>query len=145
MFGNFYKKQKEAEKDPEKALDNADKSLNKGFTGFATKAFLGKDFVNDMNKTMEMGRDAVEMQKQYQNPEQFGLDGTAVVVSIQDTGKLINYNPVVIMQLKVQPQYEPAFETTTETMVSKIAIPRVGDTVKIKYAPADHTKILVLS
>lgn len=143
MFG-MDKKIKEASKDPEKAMDMADKSLNKGVSGFMTKAFMGKDFVADMNKTMQMGRDAMEMQKQYQNPEQFGLDGTAVVVSIQDTGGAVNDNPVVILQLKVTPQYEPAFDTTTQTMVSRLSIPRVGDTLKIKYAPADHTKILIL-
>jgi hypothetical protein len=147
MFG-MDKKIKEASKDPEKAMDMADKALNKGVSGFMTKAFMGKDFVNDMNQTMEKGRDAMaqaaEYQKNAQNPAQFGLDGTAAVVSIQDTGTTINDNPVVILQLKVTPQYEPAFDTTTQLMVSRLAIPRVGDTIKIKYNPTDHSKILIL-
>lgn len=143
MFG-MDKKMKEARENPEKALDNADKTLNKGVTGFMTKAFMGKEFTADMNKGLQAGRDALEMQKQYQNPDTNGLPATAVVISMQDTGKLINYNPVVIMQLKVQPQYEAPFDTTVETIVSKIAIPRVGDTINIKYAPADHTKISIV-
>ncbi len=40
MF-NFNKK---VEKDPKKALENADKTLNKGLTGALVKGFMGKDF-----------------------------------------------------------------------------------------------------
>ncbi len=131
--------------DPEKALDNADKTVNKGFTGFVTKAFMGKEFVSDMNQAMDQGRQAVEMQKQYQNTGQFGVPATAEVLSMQDTGKLINYNPVVVMRLKINAPYQPPFETTAETIVSKIAIPRVGDTINIKYAPADPTKVIIVT
>ena len=48
MFG--FGKSKEDEKDPKKALDNAEKTLNTGLTGMLTKGFMGKDFVNKMNK-----------------------------------------------------------------------------------------------
>jgi hypothetical protein len=51
MF-NFGKK---VEKDPQKALDNAKKTMNSGITGGLTKAFMGKDFVNDMNSAMNQG------------------------------------------------------------------------------------------
>lgn len=142
MFGG--KKMKEMMKDPEKALDHADKTLNKGVTGFVTKAFMGKEFSEEMNRGLAAGRDALEMQKAYQDVGQTGLPAAAVVVTIRDTGKMINYNPVVVMHLQVQPQFEPAFETDVETIVSKIAVPRVGDTIHIKYAPADHTKISIV-
>ena len=49
MF-NFGKKM---EKDPQKALDNAKKTMNSGITGGLTKAFMGKEFVNDMNGAMD--------------------------------------------------------------------------------------------
>jgi hypothetical protein len=141
MFG---KKNKEMMEDPQKALDHADKTINKGFTGFATKAFLGKDFVNQMNQSIAAGQNALDMQKAYQNVDPNALPATAVVVSIQDTGKLINYNPVVILQLNVQPQFEAPFETTVETIVSKIAVPRAGDTISIRYSPTDKTKINIV-
>jgi hypothetical protein len=38
----------------------------------------------------------------------------------------------------------PAFETAGETMVSKIAIPRKGETVKIKYNMADPSQFVVV-
>ena len=138
MFG------RKIEKDPQKALDNAKKNMNSGLTGGLTKAFMGKDFVDDMNNAMNKGQAALDMQKSGQWIAQAGMDATAQVVSIKDTGSLINMNPVVILQLKVQPAMGAAFETTAQTMVSKIAIPRVGDTIKIKYNPADPTQIAVV-
>lgn len=143
MFG-MGKKNKEMREDPQKAMDNADQTLNKGLTGFMTKTFMGKDFVDDMNKTLAGGQAALDMQKSAQNLEQNGLPATAEVVSIIDTGQLINFNPVVVMQLKVQPQFEVPFETTVQTIVSKIAIPRLGDTINIKYNPADRSQIAVI-
>ncbi|MGB8212875.1 MAG: hypothetical protein WCE68_04875 [Anaerolineales bacterium] len=141
MF-NFGKKQ---EKDPQKALDNAKKTMNSGLTGGLTKAFMGKDFVNDMNSAMDQGQAALDGIKQQQWLAQSGLDATAEVLSIADTGALVNMNPVVMLTLKVTSVLTPTpFETTGKTMVSKIAIPRVGDNVKIKYNPADPTQFVVV-
>ncbi len=138
MFG------RKIEKDPQKALDNAKKTMNSGLTGGLTKAFMGKDFVNDMNSAMDKGQAALDMQKSGQWIAQSGMDATAEVLSIQDTGSLINMNPVVILQLKVQPVVGAEFTTTAQTMVSKIAIPRVGDKIKIKYNPANPSQLAVL-
>ncbi|HUI87778.1 MAG TPA: DUF3592 domain-containing protein [Anaerolineales bacterium] len=138
MFG------RKIEKDPQKALDNAKKSLNSGLTGGLTKAFMGKDFVDDMNNAMNKGQAALDMQKSGAWIAQSGMEATAQVLSIQDTGSMINMNPVVVLKLKVQPAMGAGFETTAQTMVSKIAVPRVGDTIKIKYNPADPTQIAVV-
>jgi hypothetical protein len=141
MF-NLGKKQ---EKDPQKALDNARKTMNSGLTGGLTKAFMGKDFVNDMNATMDQGQAAMDGLKQQQWLAQSGLDATADVLSITDTGALVNMNPVVVLTLKVQPSIGgAAFETAGQSMVSKIAIPRVGDKVKIKFNPANPAQFVVM-
>jgi len=73
-----------------------------------------------------------------------GLGGTAEVLSIADTGAMINYNPVVKLKLKVQPQYGPEFETEIETAVSKIAVPRAGDKINIKYNPANTSELIIV-
>ena len=138
MFG------RKIEKDPQKALDNAKKTMNSGLTGGLTKAFMGKDFVDDMNNAMNKGQAALDMQKSGQWIAQAGMDATAEVLSIQDTGTLINMNPVVVLQLKVQPMVGAEFMTTAQAPVSKIAIPRVGDKIKIKYNPANPTQIAVM-
>lgn len=139
MFG-FNKKIKDMQDDPKKAIDQADKTINKGLTGFFTKAFVGQENLDKINQ----GLDVAKKYADYGNLNQTGMPATAEVVSIADTGMLINYNPVVKMQLKVTPQFGPGFETTVETAVSKIAIPRVGDKINIKYNPANTAEVLVV-
>jgi hypothetical protein len=141
MFG---KKKDQDMNDPKQALDKADKTLNSGLTGALTRGFMGKDFVNKMNQSIDMGRGAINNVEQSQLLAQTGLDATADVLAIQDTGTLINYNPVVLLTLNVTPAMGAAFQTTAQSMVSKIAIPRVGDKIKIKYNPADPSQILVM-
>jgi hypothetical protein len=140
MFG-FGKK---IEKDPKKALENADKTLNTGLTGGLTKLFMGKDFVNEMNQSIEKGKEAIDGMQQGQMIAQYGMEAEAEVLSIEDTSQMINFNPVVKLKLKVTPGYGAEFETAGQTMVSKIAIPRVGDKIKIKYFPNDLTQFVVV-
>jgi hypothetical protein len=140
MF-NFGKK---VEKDPQKALDNAKKTMNSGISGGLTKAFMGKDFVNNMNSAMDQGQAALDGLQQQQWLAQNGLDATAEVVMVQDTGATVNMNPVVLLQMKVTPVAGAPFDVTTQTMVSRIAVPRAGDKIKIKYNPANPQQVAVL-
>ena len=140
MF-NFGKK---VEKDPQKALDNAKKTMNSGITGGLTKAFMGKDFVNDMNSAMNQGQSALDGLQEQQWLAQNGLEATAEVVMVQDTGSTVNMNPVVVIQMKVTPAAGAPFDLTTQTMVSRIAVPRAGDKIKIKYNPANPQQVAVL-
>ena len=135
---------KKMEEDPKKALEGAEKTLNTGLTGALTKGFMGKDFVNKMNQTIDMGKNAMNSMEQAQMLAQTGMDASAAVLTIEDTGMLVNYNPVVRLKLKVTPAYGAGFETTGQSAVSKIAIPRVGDQIKIKYNPADPTQFVVV-
>jgi hypothetical protein len=135
MFG-FNKKQD----DPKKALEKADKTLNKGLTGMFTKAFVGQENLDKINNSLDMAKKYTDSG----NLNQTGMPASAEVMSIADTGMLINYNPVVKMRLKVTPQFGPGFEADVETAVSKIAIPRVGDKINIKYNPANTSEILVV-
>jgi len=136
MFG-FGKKN---EDDPKKAIEKADKTLNSGLTGMFTKAFVGQDNMNKINASLDMAKNYTDTS----NLSQTGMGATAEVLSIADTGALINFNPVVKMRLNVTPQYGPAFQVDAETAVSKIAIPRVGDKINIKYNPANTSQVLVI-
>jgi len=130
--------------DSKEALNNADKALNKGVSGFMAKTFMGKDFVDKANASINMAKQYTDYDGKNAALMQTGMPGTAEVLSITDTGALVNFNPVVIMQLKVQPQYGPEFETQVKTAVSKIAIPRVGDKINVKYNPANTTELIVI-
>ena len=118
--------------------------MNSGITGGLTKAIMGKDFVNDMNSTMDQGQAALDGLQQQQWLAQNGLDVTAEVVMVQDTGSTVNMNPVVVIQMKVTPTAGAPFELTTQTIVSRIAVPRAGDKVKIKYNPANPQQVAIL-
>ena len=140
MF-NFGKKM---EKDPKKALDKADKALNKGLSGALVKGFMGKDFTDQMNEGLDMGRDAVAGAEQAQWLLQNGLDAEAEVVSVADTGQTVNMNPVVMLVLKVTASDGKQFDTTGQCMASRIAVPRAGDKIKIKYHPDNPTQFTVM-
>ena len=139
MF-NFNKKQEE---DPQKALDNARNVVNKGLMGGLTKAFMGQGFVDKMNNAMDQGQAAMDGVNQMNWVAQYGMDATAEVMTVSDTGATINMNPVVEMKLMVNTAMGTSFETTCRTMVSRIAVPRTGDKIAIKYNPADPTQIFV--
>jgi hypothetical protein len=145
MFSKFVKKN--MDKSPEEAINDSRKTLNSGITGGLTKAFMGKDFVDKMNDTMDKGQAALDMQKNGNMLAMTGVEGSAVVVAIEDTGTLINMNPVVKLTLKVTPTIPGMvpFDAVGQTAVSKIAIPRKGDTIKIKYNVANPSEFIVLS
>ena len=140
MF-NFGKQQEE---DPKKALENADKVLNSGLTGALAKGFMGKGFVDKMNTVIDKGQTAIDGVNQGQWVAQNGIEASADVMGVQDTGATINNNPVVMLQLKVTTSVGTQFDTNGQVMVSRIAVPRTGDKIKIKYNPADPTQIAVL-
>ncbi len=143
MFG-FNKKIKDMQNDPKKAIENADKTINSGVTGFLTKSFMGKDFVDKTNASLNMAKQYTDYDGKKAMLMQTGMAGTAEVLSIADTGALINFNPVVKLSLRVQPAYGMSFDTEIETAVSKIAVPRVGDKVNIKYNPANTSELILI-
>jgi hypothetical protein len=140
MFG-FGKKKTD---DPKEAIENADKALNKGVSGFMAKTFMGKDFMNKANAGLDIAKQYTDYDGRKAQLMATGLGGTAEVLTIADTGAMVNYNPVVKMKLKVQTQYGVEFETEVETAVSKIAVPRVGDKLNIKYNPTNTSDLIIV-
>lgn len=139
MF-NFNKSQE----DPQKALENARNVVNKGLMGGLTKAFMGQGFVDKMNFAMDQGQAAIDNVNQTNWVAQNGLEASADVLSVADTGATINMNPVVELKLHVIPATGAAFEATARTLVSRIAVPRKGDRINIKYNPTDVSQIFVM-
>ncbi|MDQ6986028.1 MAG: hypothetical protein Q9M91_03640 [Candidatus Dojkabacteria bacterium] len=140
MFGLGKKKSN----DPQEAVNNASKTINSGLLGGLTKAFMGNDFVNKANAGLGVAQNAINDTQKRAVLMETGLNGKAVVLSIEDTGALVNFNPVVKLSLKVTADDSSEFEATLETMVSKIAIPRVGDEVNVKYDATDKTNLIIV-
>ena len=140
MF-NFNKKKDD---DPKKALDKASNVLNKGLMGGLTKTFMGKDFVDKANEGINMANQALDSTALAEQLAKTGADGTAEVLSVQDTGATINMNPVVVLTLKVKPKSGAEFQTAGQLMVSRLAIPRAGDKIKIKYNPEMISQFVII-
>jgi len=135
---------KKGKKDPKEALDDASKVLNKGLMGGLTKAFMGKDFVEQANDAIGMANQTLDSTAIAQQLAETGADATAEVLSIQDTGATVNMNPVVVLTLKVKPAKGEEFQTAAQLMVSRIAVPRAGDKIKIKYNPENPSQIAIV-
>lgn len=141
MFNKFGKNKDD---DPKKALKKASDMMNKGLMGGLTKGFLGKNFVEKMNTGINMANQAVDSQALAEQLSKTGVDATAEVVSIQDTGATMNMNPVVVLGLKVTPAEGDEFQTAGQLMVSRLAVPRVGDKIKIKYNKENPAQFVIV-
>ncbi|MFE2216394.1 hypothetical protein ACFW93_31190 [Streptomyces canus] len=101
----------------------------KGFYGRATRAFLGADDFARVQQSMGAYNSGLGVQ---QLLAAGAPTSQAVVVSIADTGKLVNFDPVV--DLVLQPS-GAADRVALQTIVSKLRIPRVGDQVLLIADP----------
>lgn len=105
-------------------------AAGKGFYGRATRAFLGNDDFARVQQSIGAYHSGLDVQ-------QLLAAGAptmpAAVVSISDTGKLVNFDPIV--DLVLQPS-GTADRITLQTIVSKLRIPRVGDQVLLVADPA---------
>jgi len=73
-----------------------------------------------------------------------GYPGKATIMDLQDTGWTVNDNPMVRMTLDIQPEVGAKFQVQVKAMVSRLAIPRVGDSFPVKYDPNDPGKVVIV-
>ncbi|WP_327184345.1 hypothetical protein [Streptomyces sp. NBC_01334] len=106
----------------------------KGFYGRATRAFLDAEDFARVQQSMNAYNSGLGVQQLLA----MGVPTIpAVVVSIGDTGKLVNFDPVVDLVVDLVPQPTGAAERITlRTIVSKLRIPRAGDQVLLIADPA---------
>lgn len=116
----------------ERGMEIANKvASGKGFYGRATKAFVGGENFARIQQSVNTMNEAIDVQQLITA----GAPTTqAVVTAIADTGGLINYNPVVDLALQLRDTGAPL---QLRTIVSKLAIPRTGDTVVLVADPRD--------
>lgn len=117
----------------EKAAEIVDQvASGKGFYGRATRALMGSENFAEVQQSIGAYKSGGEVQQLLAA----GIPTVpAVVVSISDTGKLVNFDPVV--NLVVQPTGAAGGQVTLQTLVSKLQIPRAGDQVLLLADPAN--------
>ncbi|MEO3755239.1 hypothetical protein [Streptomyces sp. B6B3] len=102
----------------------------RGFYGRATRAFLGDEDFARVQQSIGAYNSGVSVRQLLAA----GAPTTsAVVVTISDTGKLVNFDPVV--DLVLQPT-GASDRIALQTIVSKLRIPRAGDRVLLVADPA---------
>jgi hypothetical protein len=117
----------------------------RGFFGWLTRIFMGRRFMAGMAQGAQMLEAVQARQQVRQDLLGSGTPASAKVLAIQDTGTLVNFDPVVLLTVQVSPEGEPPFQAAFTTPVPKIAIPRVGDTVSLRYDPRDRSRIALAS
>ncbi|MFJ5259827.1 hypothetical protein ACIQAC_05030 [Streptomyces sp. NPDC088387] len=104
----------------------------KGFYGRMTRATLGGEDYAKLQQSLGAYQSGATVQQLLA----MGVPTVpAVVVSISDTGKMVNYDPVV--DLVLQLTGVTADPITLQTIVSKLRIPRSGDQVLLIADPAN--------
>lgn len=75
-----------------------------------------------------------------------GVEAVARIVSVTDTGKRFNTNPVVTIKLTVTAQDGKEFEAVTTGPVSpvKLAVYKEGTEVRVKYDPEKKEKVAII-
>jgi hypothetical protein len=74
-----------------------------------------------------------------------GVPGSATVVGAAQTGALVNFNPVVRLELLVTVPGRPAYPATVEAVVPQIHLVRAqrGASVPVTVSGADPRQVLV--
>lgn len=108
----------------------------------ANKVASGKGFYGRVTRAVVGGEDFARIQQSVGALNSVGLvqqllaagapTTPGLVVSIADTGQLVNFDPVV--NLVVDPA-GPGNKIALQAIVSKVAVPRVGDTVLLLADP----------
>jgi hypothetical protein len=122
LFGN---RKSRAERGAEIANQVAS---GKGFYGRMTKAFVGAEDFARIQGAVGAFNNGADVQAMIAA----GVPTVAAtVVSIQDTGQLVNFDPVVDLLVQLADESRVA----VRTLVSKLHIPRAGDAVRLVADP----------
>ncbi|MBP8002871.1 MAG: hypothetical protein KA314_22090 [Chloroflexi bacterium] len=72
-----------------------------------------------------------------------GVPAQARVLQLADTGVRLNDNPQVKLVLEVHPMGQPPYQVETTAFVSMLKLAQIqpGQTVNVRYDPADQSKV----
>ncbi|KUM30979.1 hypothetical protein AQ436_15735 [Arthrobacter sp. EpRS66] len=112
-----------------------DIAAGKGLTGKLVKGLMGKDNAARFGSAVDAARHAqLGAQLQAQSLPQIGATVTALV----DTGKLVNFDPVVDLQARC----DDGRTVQLQVVVSKLQVPQVGDRINLMANPSNPSEYL---
>lgn len=115
----------------------------KSFFGKLTRLFMGKKFMDETNELINQAENHLNSSQFQEALSQTGVSATAIVLAIENTGKLINHNPMVNLTLKIKPIAGTEFTKSIQTVVSLTAIPKVNDEISVMYNPNNTDQIIL--
>lgn len=135
-MGLFGKKARDDD-DLESVLrETEDLVTGRGLNARMTRAFMGREFVQDMQGTVDSAREAMAAQAAAQEAAAAAGAGAptivATVATVADTGQLINFDPVMVITATLA----DGRPVQLQTLVSKLQIPRPGDRIQLVENPA---------
>ena len=74
---------------------------------------------------------------------QKGQPAQARVISVQQTGVLVNNSPQILLQLEIQPQFGAPYQTSTKAVIPLVQIPQIqpGSVIPVLVHPTDPTRV----
>lgn len=120
-------------------IEQADQVVNKGLSGLFMKSIVPKEQRDQINASLEIARQA-----QSSASGQIPITATAQVISVQDTGKLVNFDPIIVLVLDVTENSGTRYQKTLETLVSKMHIPRSGDRIGLGVHPSSPADFIYM-
>ncbi|MCG3139538.1 MAG: hypothetical protein HDKAJFGB_00415 [Anaerolineae bacterium] len=73
-----------------------------------------------------------------------GREAEATILEMKDTGVTLNNSPYVRFRLRVTPSAGAPFEVGVRAFVSRVALPRVGEQVRVKYDPDNPKHVIMI-
>jgi hypothetical protein len=73
-----------------------------------------------------------------------GIYAEASILEIAEIGVAVSRDTIVMLRLRVMPGHRASFQTAGFTVVSGILLPRPGDSIRIKYDPADISHFVII-
>ena len=76
---------------------------------------------------------------------QSGIPAQAKILSVQQTGVMVNYQPQVELQLEITPPGGAPYQARTKAVIPIVNIPQFqpGAQVPVKIHPTDPTKVVL--
>jgi hypothetical protein len=76
---------------------------------------------------------------------QNGIPAKARILSLQQTGVMVNYQPQVVFNLEVQPPGGTSYQVQTKAVIPMVNIPQFqpGTEVPVKIHPTDPKKVVM--
>jgi hypothetical protein len=94
---------------------------------------------------MEAANEMMAQQTAAANIAMNGTPGTALIGEVRQTGGMVNYQPMVEIDLNVMREGMPPYPATVKQVIEQIYLPKAvaGASVNVKIDPSDQSTVWI--